>query len=186
MTTDKINQSNQNSSENISNRASDKSHLENIVNEKYGDKFHDHLLGEYKIYIEMMDRISSRRNQANQFYISLLSGLFGLVSILIDKNFFSSSHNLILLLLSFLGLILCFVWLTTINSYRQLNLLKFQVIGEMEHYLPFACYSREWEIWKDNKKTYMRLTEVEKYVPIVLATAYFVLFVYSGFNLINK
>lgn len=33
----------------------------------YGEKFHEHLLEQYKIYVEMMDRVSARRLQNNTF-----------------------------------------------------------------------------------------------------------------------
>ena len=39
--------------------------------EKYGDKFQDHLIEQYKLYVEMADRVSARRAQTNRFYISL-------------------------------------------------------------------------------------------------------------------
>jgi hypothetical protein len=47
----------------------------------YGDKFQDHLMEQYKICVEMADRVSVRRNQANSFYISLLSALIALLSL---------------------------------------------------------------------------------------------------------
>jgi hypothetical protein len=155
----------------------------NIINEEnYGIKFHDHLIEEYKIYVEMMDRISSRRTQANQFYISLLSALFGIISIVFDKNLISSPSSIFLTLLSILGILICFVWHINIDSYKQLNSLKFEVIQEIEQMLPFACYSREWNILRNRKKRYIGLSEIEKYIPFAISTAFFGLFIYSIIN----
>ncbi len=46
------------------------------------------LFEQYKLYVQMADNISERRNQTNRFYITLLSGLFTVLAIAADKNFF--------------------------------------------------------------------------------------------------
>ena len=48
---------------------------------KYGDKFKDHLIEEYKLFVQMADNVSARRSQANQFYISVLSILLAAVAL---------------------------------------------------------------------------------------------------------
>ncbi|WP_217899901.1 RipA family octameric membrane protein, partial [Nodularia sp. NIES-3585] len=70
---------------------------------------------------------------------------------------------------------------TNINSYKQLNSLKFKVIHEMETHLPFPCYAREWKVLKEDKhrRRYLRLTSVEQYIPIIFAIPYLCLFVYA-------
>jgi Flp pilus assembly protein TadB len=108
--------------------------------EKYGANFQEHLLEQYKLYVEMADRISARRAQSNRFYISLLSALLALLSILINRTLWSSIQNAIFLAVAILGLALCFLWYVNINSYRQLNSGKFKVIQELEQHLPFNCY----------------------------------------------
>ena len=39
--------------------------------EKYGEKYKEHLLEQYKLYVEMADRISGRRQTANSFFLSI-------------------------------------------------------------------------------------------------------------------
>lgn len=154
----------------------------------YGENFQSHLLEQYKMYIEMMDRISERRGKTNAFYLSLLSGLLTLLSFSANVEILGSSQYVFLLLLSSLGLALCVVWWVNINSYKQLNSLKFKVINEMEQELPFPCYHREWEILGQEKKKsrqYRRLTKVEKYIPLILAIPYLGLFIYSAYNLLK-
>lgn len=131
--------------------------------ERYGDKFHDHLVEQYKLYVEMADRISARRAQAHRFYISVLSALLAVLSLLINRSMVSIFQQVIVLAIALLGLAPCFLWYVTINSYRQLNSGKFKVIHEMEHHLPFTCYDREWEILGRGKerKKYVRLTRIE-------------------------
>ena len=151
--------------------------------EDYGENFYVHLLEQYKLCVEMADRISVRRGQANTFYISLLSAILALLSLIIDKNIVVGSASVLLFCTSIAGLALCLTWYANIQSYKQINSLKFKVINEMEQYLPFACYSREWEIreekQKNGKKQYIRLTGIEKIVPLIFAFLYGGLLVYT-------
>jgi hypothetical protein len=160
--------------------------FKDINKNSYEEKFYEHLLEQYKLYVEMMDKATERRGKTNTFYISLLSSLLALLSLLVNKdnNLFFEDRNILLLLLASLGICLCYVWYTNINSYKQLNSLKFKVIYEIEFHLPFPCYHREWGILSEDKKNkYRRLSRVEKFVPLILAIPYFCLFIYSGYSL---
>jgi hypothetical protein len=149
--------------------------------EEYGEGFHEYLLEQYKLYVEMADRISNRRAQTNRFYVSLLSGLLALLSIVVGRNIFSDFQTIAFSVISVLGLTLCALWNINIRSYRQLNSGKFKVIHEMEQCLPFPCYNREWEILGEEQesKKYLQLTRVEQYVSFMLAIPYILLFLYS-------
>lgn len=149
------------------------------LKEKYGSNFQPHLLEQYKMYIEMMDRVTERRGKINAFYISLLSSLLALLSLLIDKNIFYGSKNALVLILAILGLALCYIWYINIDSYKQLNYLKFRVIHEIEPCLPFPFYSKEWKIEKNKVGQYRRLSKVEKSIPIIIAIPYLGLLIYS-------
>jgi len=139
------------------------------------------LIEQYKLYVEMADRISQRRVQTNRFFISVLSGLIAFVSIFVQGKIASVGTHEILLAVAILGIVLDIIWFIHIRSYRQLNTAKFEVIHEMEKELPFACYSREWEHLgkgKDRKK-YYQLTRIEKYVPFVLTIPFLFFLVFS-------
>jgi len=151
-----------------------------VNKDKYGEKFNEHLLEQYKLYVEMADRISERRMQTNKFYISLLSGLLALLSILVSMDKFFN-QTVIFIIVSLLGIALCILWHINIRSYRQLNSGKFKVIHEMEQYLPFPCYDKEWELLGEGKEKskYLQLTRVEKYIPLILSIPYIFLFLYT-------
>ncbi len=150
----------------------------------YGSSFQTHILEQYKIFVEMADRVSTRRGQANHFYIALLTALIAMLTFVSTKDIFGSVLNIALLTASFIGSLLCVLWWTTIQSYRQLSKLKFAVIHEMEKILPFACYKREREIEKKIKIKYIRPTKVEKYVPFLLMIPYLLLFFYAFYQLV--
>ncbi len=149
--------------------------------EKYGSKFRDHFLEQYKLYVEMADRITMRRGQANMFYLSLVSALLALLSILVGANIFAGFLSIAFILVATLGIALSALWYVTIGSYRQLNRGKFKIIHEMEEALPFAGYTKEWSVLGTEKggKKYRRLTGVEQLVPLVMAGLFVVLLAFS-------
>jgi hypothetical protein len=138
----------------------------------------DILLEQYKIYVEMADRVSSRRVEANKFYISILTALFALISLTTVPN---QLQNYLVGIVAIFGIALCFIWIVNIRSYRELNSLKFKVIHELEQFLPFPCYDREWEILKNESGTrsYFRLTRIEQFTPYLLMGVYAILLIYA-------
>ncbi len=138
-------------------------------------------LEQYKLYVQMADKVSERRIQANTFYITLLTGLFALLSIVVERGLLSDAQAYLFTAVGMLGILLCFIWVVNIRSYKQLNSGKFKVIHEMEQDLPFRCYAREWEILKGGteRKTYFPLSHVEQYVPILFSIPYLVLVLIS-------
>ncbi|NPA80723.1 MAG: hypothetical protein GXO29_06720 [Thermotogae bacterium] len=139
------------------------------------------LLEQYKLYVEMADRVSDRRERTNRFYISLLSALMALIPILQSREMLSP---VLLALLAALGMALCFIWYRNLESYRRLNSAKFAVIHEMEKRLPCQCYSREWEMLK--RKGYRRLTEVEQRIPLLTGVIFLLLFLVSLYLIIQR
>lgn len=137
------------------------------------DKCKDHVLEQYKLCVEMADRISARRSTANTFFLTLNTLVIGALSACADK--FS---RLSVIVLCIAAIILCYVWERLINSYRQLNTAKYIVIGEFEKRLPTSPYwSAEWNALGEGKdpKKYKQLTAVEKWVPIVFICLYLLL-----------
>lgn len=138
---------------------------------KYGVNYSQHILEQYKLYVEMADRVSSRRDQVNRFYISIHTALITFIIYLVSLKLSYDVTNWSFWLLILVGILLCVLWHYNINSYKELNKLKFKVIHEMEQNLPFPCYVREWEIEKE-KNNYIRLTKIEKYFPILTVIFY--------------
>ena len=149
--------------------------------EEYGEKYQEHLLDQYKLYVEMADRISLRRDQSNRFYSALLTGLLAVLAVVVDRDILSEVQAVVFLAVALVGIAVCIVWLINIRSYEQLNSGKFKVVQEMEAQLPFPNYLREWEILRPGKepKRYLPITLIEQFVPAVLTIPYLLLMGYS-------
>jgi hypothetical protein len=145
------------------------------------EKQNELLLEQYKLYVELADNVSARRADASKFYVSLLTVLLAVIPFIVEKGTSPDLQRVVFLTIGILGLVLCFVWSVNIHSYKQLNSLKFKVVHEMEQKLPFPCYQREWQILEQEKSTrsYLRLSQVEQYVPLVLMVPYLILVIYT-------
>lgn len=135
------------------------------------------LIDQYKLYVEMADRISSRRGETNKFFITLLTALISLFSIVLEANQITETLRFGFITVTLLGMGLCVVWVVNIRSYRQLNSAKFKLISEIEKQLPFDFYNREWQMINSSNQ-YVRLTRIESYVPLLLGVMFLVQLIY--------
>lgn len=126
------------------------------------EKYQEHLLEQYKLYVEMADRVSARRQTANSYFLSINTALLGFAGYVTTKT----QGNQIWLL-GLVGIILSYLWYRIIVSYRDLNSAKFKVVHELEKRLPISPYDAEWEAMGRGKDSslYRPLTHVEKGVP---------------------
>ncbi len=144
----------------------------------YNTDYSTHYIEQYKLYVEMADRISARRQSANSFFLSVNTAIVVLIGyIQLDQT--RSSNQLLYFLVSVAGMILCYTWYRLIRSYKDLNLGKFKVIHALEQKLPVAPYDAEWESLErgKNPKLYLPFTRVEMIVPWVFFLLHFSVFV---------
>lgn len=134
---------------------------------------------QYKLYVEMADRISSRRDTANAFFLTLNSIVFGAGAALSHKVTLLPNKWYLIFPLTVL-LLQSFFWWRLIISYKQLNSAKFQIVGELEKRLPARPYGKaEWEcLLKEGKdrSVYWPLTHLESKIPWVFFWGYVVYF----------
>ncbi len=147
--------------------------LRGIDPNEYGPSYRDHSLEIYKIYLEMADRISGRREKANSFFLAVNAALIALLA----KGIFGGSAatpRAIELLVPVAAGVLCYLWYRIIRSYRDLNSAKFKVIHAIERQLPLCPYDAEWESVDrgNNAKLYLPFTHVERVVPWLFMTFY--------------
>jgi hypothetical protein len=127
--------------------------------------YHAAVLEQYKIYVEMADRISARRALANGFFLSLNTATLAAAGALWQSNVPTSW----LFVPPFLLLLMQnAAWFWLVRSYRQLNTAKYLVIGMLEERLPASPYWRaEWKALGEgrDKALYWPLTHLEQWLP---------------------
>jgi hypothetical protein len=119
---------------------------------------------QYKLAVEMADRISARRAAANGFFLTVISALVALLGIRSIRQDWVAAG----------GLVLAGAWWVLLRSYRDLNTAKFTVIQSMEAELPVRLFYDEWQQLKADpvkrwRSRYAELGFVERAVPLVFA-----------------
>ncbi|MEU0936754.1 hypothetical protein [Embleya sp. NPDC005971] len=138
------------------------------------DQYQGAILEQYKLCVEMADRVSSRRNLTNTFFLALNTTVVaGLVTG--DKETWRGSSVWVPTAGLMILLTQCLTWFVIMRSYRQLNGVKYAVIGALERRLPAFAYSdAEWGALGEGRewRRYLPLTRVEQWVPLMFGAAY--------------
>jgi hypothetical protein len=131
------------------------------------------LLEQYKLYVEMADRISARRGLTNSFFLTLNTGIVSLVGALRKFPTGTEAWWLAILLVALLGQ--RFAWFYLVRSYRLLNGAKYRVVGALEGRLPASPFWRAewWELGEGRDRTrYWPLSHIEQWIPMLFALTY--------------
>lgn len=139
------------------------------------------LFQQYKLNVEMADRVSQRRADANKFYIALIGSLLTyVITILKEKTL--TECVLLIFMFGVLGIALALIWYLNIKSYRSLNAAKFEVITQQEQLLPDQSFTKEWQFLDGidgGSKKHITLTKVESYIPCILSIPFIWMVLYS-------
>jgi hypothetical protein len=131
------------------------------------------LLEQYKLYVEMADRISARRGLTNSFFLTLNTSIVGLFAAFKKVPTGSEAWWLAIPLIALLGE--CFAWFYLVRSYRLLNGAKYRVVGALEARLPASPFWRAewWELGEGRGFTrYWPLSHIEQWIPMLFAVTY--------------
>ena len=126
----------------------------------------------YKVLIDMADKVSQRRQNANNFYLSVNTAIMGASAYLSSSTFGGAN----VFVISVAGLLVCLLWKRNIDSYKDLNSGKFHVIGEIEKSLPVAAFTAEWAVLQRGEKQsrHRPFHSVEIWVPYIFAGVHLV------------
>ncbi|HUU77877.1 MAG TPA: hypothetical protein VMX55_05990 [candidate division Zixibacteria bacterium] len=127
------------------------------------------LVDQYKLYVEMADRISARRATTNNFFLTANSFLFIAMGALINTKFF-----ILVPIILLVGIFFCIGWYLLIQNYRSLNSAKYKVINEIETKMPVAGFLAEYQILKmqDKESRKRRFSNIESWIPLCLVIMY--------------
>lgn len=153
--------------------------------EQYGNCHCEHMLEQYKLYVEMMDRISHRRQTANGFGLSINTALLGIVG-LVAARCTPTQLYVMVTVIAVAGVLMCYAWYRLVRSYRDLNTAKFKVIHAIEARLPISPYAAEWLAAGEGKnaKLYKPFSHIEMWIPRIFMLAYLAAGAYSVVMLI--
>lgn len=130
-------------------------------------------LEQYKLYLELLDRISERRQSANSFFLSVNTAVCALIGYFCTKDASAELRSL-LVFAPVAGILLSYFWYRLVKSYRDLNSVKFQIVHKIEQRLPLAPYRAEWIALGEGKNTkiFTPFTHLEIWVPLSFVALY--------------
>lgn len=142
------------------------------------EKYQAVIFEQYKIYLEMADRISARRSHTNTFFLTLNTLVITVAGTQWKDG---SAATALVLAVPLTALMLqCGAWFWILRSYRQLNSAKYIVVGALEERLPASPYWRaEWRALGEgtNPAYYWPLTHLEQWIPALFAVTYMAAFI---------
>lgn len=143
--------------------------------EIYGERFQEHLLEQYKLYVDSVQNVSEKRISTGNYLLTVSSSLMTVFGIAATLRLAGGW----LIIIPIAGLLVSLTWYSLIRSYKDLNTAKFKVIHELENFLPAALFRYEWHACELGKgKTYRPITHLERWIPLIFAGVYLVLSVY--------
>lgn len=138
----------------------------------------DRLLEQYKLCVQMADRVLQRKQYANIFFFAVNSAT---IPLSIAFVVYAKHAGVVLTLLSYVllgtaavGIINCLTWCYLLQYYHKLNNAKYEVVQRMEAQLGDRPYLDEQTILaRGNDKFYYRpLAAVESFAPLVFSPFY--------------
>lgn len=155
---------------------SESKELFKVGENEYGQEYKNHLFAQYQLYIESVEKISDRRQNANNYFITINTVLISFLGILFQAKLLENIPW-VKSVISMVGIIVCVIFWFLLRSYKQLNTGKFKVIHEIEQKLPLGLYDYEWKVLKEgkNSKVYFPFSHIEMVIPWVFGAVYIIL-----------
>ena len=133
---------------------------QNIENQKETDQL---VVEQWKTCVEMANSNSEKRSNTNSIFITINTALIAILPFSLGMKG---------VVLSAVGIVICILWIRTINNYKKLSSVKYSIINEIEKQLPIAPFSAEWNRLK-NEENYTDLTKTERVLPVVFIILFF-------------
>src|SRR5438309_9179309 len=88
----------------------------------YGDGYKDKLFEQYKLFLKMVDNLNERRSTANNFFLSVNTGLLTALGVLSSVGIKEGLVNIWWILAgASAGILFSYSWIRTVKSYGQLS-----------------------------------------------------------------
>lgn len=150
---------------------------ENLDNDTYNRM----LLEQYKLYVQVADRVSARRSVAHVFFVTLNAFLLGAFAMTVSHQT-QINGNKALLFLTLLGmLVITYAWWRLMQYFRRLTRGKQKVIEAIETRLPMRSFWQAEIHAMHTENPYRPLKSMEVILPGIFALLYILIYIYVLF-----
>ena len=139
------------------------------------------LMEQYKMFVQTSEDLVKRKQSVNSFYITLnsiiLSAIITVLCATNDLPMLWGKVNfsfLLTLFTGFIGVVVCFSWISLLNSYADLNASKMDIIQCIEERMALNLYSTEWTILSSRlaNRRYKSFSKKERFVAYLFGVLY--------------
>jgi hypothetical protein len=142
------------------------------------DKYFAHLLDQYKLYVEMADRMSTRKMLVMNTFMTIMGA--AAVAYASAPNYFGKEFVLFFQLgITAVSFLIALMWRSFMIHHSKVSDTKFKVIHEIEQLLPAQPYRMEYEYCVKERKTSSALSRIDRYLPLIAAALSAAGFVYA-------
>lgn len=142
------------------------------------DEYHLLLMEQYKIYVEMADRLNARRSLAQTYFMTFHAIVLGLLGLTLIHE--QSMQRVGFLLFPLLGLlVMCYGWWALVQYFRRVSRAKALVISEFEKRLPSRPSIQAEYKAMGRLNPYKPLKRMEVLLPFVFGLLYIFSFIYA-------
>jgi hypothetical protein len=146
------------------------------VEAAYGGSFREHLLEQYKMYVDSAQRVSEKRISTGNYLLTVCTSMLTVFGIAAAQRVGGAW----LIIIPIAGLLVSLTWFFLVKAYKDLNAAKFRVIHELESYLPVALFRYEWHACEQGQgSAYRPVTHHERVIPLAFAGVFIALGVYA-------
>ena len=152
--------------------------------EKVSDEQQKIILDQWRMVVESAIQVSTRRQSANNLFITILTILVG--GVLFSDGFWSSDKTfqlIVSIIVSILGVFICCEWMSQIKYYGELNDIKYSAVRDMEKHLPVQYFNAEDVYFYDNYISRKSFSKRERNIPICFLGVFVLLTIIAGVRL---
>src|SRR6266702_3674506 len=118
--------------------------------EQYGDQYANHLMDQYKLFVDSAEKNSDRRLDVHKYFATLNAALLTTLGVTLQFGNYASRMDA-RLAVAIVGLLSSVAYGLLIRSYKNLGRAKFDVIHRIEQKLPLALFKTEWSELREGK-----------------------------------
>ena len=157
----------------------------NIGTDALDAKSRDEMLEQYKVYLETSEKLIERRQNVNNFYITVNAAMVTIGSLALSFSDSPKTKAYIMIAISVFCIVLDFSWIRILEAYGILNGSKMKIVKLIEEKLPLSLYDKEWDVMSDklNNKRYVSFTDSEKRIPKIFLGIYTLILIICLFYL---
>ena len=134
----------------------------------------ERILEQYKAYLSDLGNIGTRSATANGFYLSVITALLGVLALTKKDESYVALQNVLGIAIPISALLICWVWRDTMHFYKQLFLIKFKILRQLERLGGLHTVFEEERKFKPKQWLYRS----ENRIPFVLALPFILILIW--------